>query len=107
MVYYTDLAYVDYFENAYQGVCDNSLIQDRLKAIELSACIILIGGCRETSRVVKLINEITKIIFYSLASLFPSPPALRILCPSSSNPHLSPSDTSYLLFRVTKVHILI
>lgn len=70
MAYSTDLAYLDFFKNAAEGLHDTTFIQNRLKAPGLATGITLIGVLRTAIGVVKLVTEIAKIIFYSLASLF-------------------------------------
>lgn len=70
MSYSVDLAYLDYFKNAAAGLHDNTPITDRLKATGLASGTAIVGGLRTVSRIVKLVIEIAKVIFYSLASLF-------------------------------------
>jgi hypothetical protein len=48
---------------------DSTFVQDRLRATGLATCITLIGLLNIATRVVKLVTEIAKVIFYSLASL--------------------------------------
>lgn len=70
MNYSIDLAYLDYFKNAAAGLDDSTLIENRLKVTGLAVGTALFGGLRIAGRVIKLVIKITKVIFYSLASLF-------------------------------------
>lgn len=70
MAYSIDVAYLDYFKNAAVGLHDSTPIRDRLKATGFAAGTAFIGLFRIAIRVVKLLIEIAKVIFYSLASLF-------------------------------------
>lgn len=70
MAYSVDLAYLDYFKNAAEGMYDTSPIEDRLKVTGMAAGTALIGVFRTAGRVINLVIELAKIIFYSLAALF-------------------------------------
>ena len=70
MSYSVDLSYLDYFKNAAAGLHDESPINDRLRVTGFALGTVLVGGLRTVSRVVKLVIEVTKVIFYALASLF-------------------------------------
>lgn len=70
MAYSVDLAYLDYFKNAAEGMYDRSPVQDRLKVTAFAAGTLIVGGFRIVGRVISVIIELAKVIFYSLASLF-------------------------------------
>lgn len=70
MSYSVDLAYLDYFKIEAEGIYDNTFIGGRLKAVGFAAGTAFIGGVRTGGRVVTLVIEIAKVIFYSMTSLF-------------------------------------
>lgn len=70
MNYSTDIAYLDYFRNAAEGMHDSNPIEDRLKSLGFAAGTTILGALRTAGRVVKIVVEIAKVVFYFLASLF-------------------------------------
>lgn len=70
MTYSVDLAYMDYYKGAAEGKYDSNPVQDRLKVTGIAAGTAFVGVFRTLGRVVNLVTETAKVIFYTLASLF-------------------------------------
>lgn len=70
MAYSVDCAYVDYFKCAAEGKYDSGILKDRLKVTAMASGTALAGGFRTVGRVINLVTEVAKVLFYALASAF-------------------------------------
>lgn len=70
MTYSVDVAYMEYFKCAADGKYDSGFFMDRLMVTAISTGSTFFGLLRIVGRVINLINEIVKVVFYTFASLF-------------------------------------
>jgi hypothetical protein len=69
MAYSVDLGYKEYFKCAAEGKYDNGFLKDRAIVIGMAAGTIVYGALRTISRVVYLVIEIAKVVFYAFAAI--------------------------------------
>lgn len=70
MAYSVDGAYVDYFKCAADRKYDSGILKDRLKVTAMASGTAVAGGFRTVGRVINLVTEVAKVLFYALASAF-------------------------------------
>ncbi len=69
IAYSTDQAYLSFYQSAAAGHYDTNFVADRLRVCSFAAGTSLFGVVRTGGRIINLIIEIAKVIFYSAASL--------------------------------------
>ncbi len=71
MTYSFDLAFREHFKCHAEGIYSDGFLMGRLKVVAMAAGTAAFATVRTAGRIANLINEIAKVLFYSLASLFP------------------------------------
>lgn len=67
--YTTDAAYRNFYKCAAKGDYDSHFCGDRARVTTVAGATAVVGAVRSLGRVVNTINELVKIVFYSLASI--------------------------------------
>lgn len=70
MSFSVDVCYADYFKRAARGNYNSGILKDRLIATAMGAGTAFAGIFRTLGRIINLVIEVAKVVFYAFATLF-------------------------------------